>query len=194
MKKVLNIGGNSRNIKIPEFYDGWQNVILDIDPKCNPDICCDARSISLYTKDKYDSIYCSHNLEHYYRHDAKKVLFGFTKILKSDGFIFIRVPDIMAVIQRMIDHKLDIEDTLYDSAAGPIRSSDVIFGFQKEIEDSGNDYFAHKNGFTSKSLQILLGECGFNPVYVCKGPLELWAYVFVNPPSKPIAELLNLPI
>ena len=193
MKKVLNVGGNSRKIGIPEFYNGWECQLLDIDPDLEPDICCDARDLLSYQSDIYDSVYCSHNLEHYYRHEAKRVLAGFRKILKPDGFTFIRVPDIHAVIKEILAKNIDIEDTLYESAVGPITAIDVIYGYQKEIQESGNDYFAHKNGFTQKSLKKLLEESGFQAVYVCKGPLEVWAYAFQSIPSKEYRNLLGLP-
>ncbi len=74
IKKVLNVGGNSKDIPIPSQYSGWQHVLLDIDPRGNPDIVCDARELMSMSKNEYDAIYCSHNLEHYYRHDVRKVL------------------------------------------------------------------------------------------------------------------------
>lgn len=193
MKKVLNVGGNSREIGIPEFYNSWECQLLDIDPDLQPDICCDARELLSHQSDVYDSVYCSHNLEHYYRHEAKRVLAGFRKILKPDGFTFIRVPDIYAVIQEIVSKNIDVEDTLYESAVGPITPIDIIYGFQKEIQESGNDYFAHKNGFTQKSLKKLLEESGFEAVYVCKGPLEVWAYAFNTQPSEEYKSLLGLP-
>ena len=193
MKKVLNVGGNSRSIGIPEFYKGWQCDLLDIDPRAEPDICCDARDLVTHEADIYESVYCSHNLEHYYRHEAKRVLAGFTKVLKSDGFTFIRVPDIMAVIKEMLAKNVDMEETLYQSAVGPITPLDIIYGYQKEIIESGNDYFAHKNGFTNKSLEKLLKESGFAFTYVCNGPLEVWAYGFMNEPSPEYKSLLGLP-
>lgn len=193
MKKVLNVGGNSRKIGIPEFYNGWECQLLDIDPDLEPDLCCDARDLIAHQSDVYDSVYCSHNLEHYYRHEAKRVLAGFRKILKPDGFTFIRVPDVYEVMKEVISKNLDIEDTLYESAVGPITAIDVIYGFQKEIQESGNDYFAHKNGFTQKSLKKLIEESGFETVYVCKGPLEVWAYAFKSAPSGEYQALLGLP-
>src|SRR6266446_7887238 len=42
---------------------------------------------------QFDAVYCSHNLEHYYRHDGATVLRGFLHVLKPDGFAEIKVPD-----------------------------------------------------------------------------------------------------
>jgi len=63
MKKVLNVGGNSKAIPLPPQYEGWDHVLLDIDQKGNPDVLCDARELITLPESVYDSVYCSHNLE-----------------------------------------------------------------------------------------------------------------------------------
>jgi len=179
--KVLNVGGNSKAIPIPSCYDGWQHDLLDIDPKGNPDVLCDARELWKLPPRQYDSIYCSHNLEHYHRHDVLNVLKGFRTVLKKDGFIFIRVPDIRAVMQRVIDDDLDIDDVLYETSHSPILVRDVIYGWHLEIERSGNDFFAHKTGFTDKSLRSVLEGVGFKDVHVWVGTgYELLALAFLS--------------
>lgn len=194
MKKVLNVGGNSKLIPLPPFYNGWNHALLDIDPKCNPDVVCDARELSSSLRSSdYDSVYCSHNLEHYYRHDVIKVLFGICHVLKADGFAYIRVPDMGDLMQTVIQKGLDIDDFLYQSPAGPITVSDVIYGYGVEIERSGNDFYAHKTGFTQKSLTVCLQKAGFPFIYTCVGNLEITAIAFKNEPDDYTANLLHLP-
>jgi hypothetical protein len=193
-KKVLNVGGNSKAIAIPKYYDGWLHHLLDIDPAGNPDIVCDARLLEQMMSNKYDSVYCSHNLEHYYSHDVVKVLRGFNHILKNDGFVNIRVPDVMAVMQRVVQESLDINDILYQSPAGPIAVKDVIYGFGRQIEQSGCDFFAHKTGFSVKSLLAVLRECGFVHTFYATRNLEIAVFAFKQPPGQEIATLLNLPL
>ena len=94
MNKVLNVGGNNKSMALRSYYTGWQHILLDIDAKGNPDIVLDARKLSQLPPSEYDAVYCSHNLEHYYRHDAPYVLQGFLHVLKEDGFAHIIVPDI----------------------------------------------------------------------------------------------------
>jgi hypothetical protein len=192
MKKVLNAGGNSKVIPIPSHYAGWDHVLLDIDPKGNSDVVCDAREPITLPSAVYDSVYCSHNLEHYYRHDAKKVLAGFIHVLKDDGFVDIRVPDMHAVMQTVVANNLDIDDVLYQSAAGPIMVRDVIYGWSVEIERSGCDFFAHKTGFTEKSLTEVLDEAGFSWIFTRTGNLEIGAYAFKDEPSDYLTTLLNI--
>src|SRR4051812_19058162 len=93
MRSFLNVGGGNKNIPLPAYYEGWEHVLLDIDPKGKPDVVCDARQLSQLPTSQYDAIYCSHNLEHYYHHDVAKVLAGFLHVMKDNAFAHIRVPD-----------------------------------------------------------------------------------------------------
>ena len=189
---MLNVGGNNKNIPIPKIYDGWQHVLLDISPKGKPDIVCDARKLNTLKADEYDAIYCSHNLEHYYRHEVFDVLAGFLHVLKPEGFVHLRVPDINELMQVVVKNSLDIDDVLYKSPAGPITVRDVMYGYGKEIEESGNDFFAHKTGFTAKSLSSVIRTSGFNGAFFGTGNLEITAYAFKNSPSEYAIKLLNL--
>ncbi len=191
-RKVLNVGGNNKNIPIPSQYDGWEHVLLDIDPKGLPDVVCDARNLTDLPGADYDSVYCSHNLEHYYRHDVEKVLAGFFHVLKDDGFAYIRVPDMGELMQVVIQRGLDIDDFLYQSPAGPITVRDVIYGYGEEIERSGCDFYAHKTGFTQKSLKAKLLNAGFPVVFVRGGDLEISALAFKSKPSEHATTLFNL--
>jgi hypothetical protein len=193
MRKVLNVGGNSKDIPLPPQYEGWNHVLLDIDPKGNPDVLCDARELINLAESVYDSVYCSHNLEHYYHHDAKKVLAGFSHVLKADGFVFIRVPDMNEVMRTVVEKNLDIEDVLYDCAVGSILVRDVIYGWGTQIERSGCDFFAHKTGFTQKSLISILQSANFPLIFTSTGSLEITAIAFKMKPTEYATKLLNLP-
>lgn len=151
-RRFLNVGGGNKKIRVSEFYDGWDHVLLDIDPSGNPDVCLDARELLTIASDQFDAIYCSHNLEHYFAHDVNKVLRGFHHVLKPDGFAEIRVPDMGELFEEIVTRKLDIDDILYGSDAGPIRVRDVIYGYGPQIEASGVNFYAHRTGFTRKSI------------------------------------------
>jgi hypothetical protein len=192
MKKFLNVGGNSKSIPVPQLYSGWDHVLLDIDPKGKPDVVCDARNLPSLTSSVYDSIYCSHNLEHFYHHDALSVLIGFIHVLKPEGFALIRVPDMGELMQTVLKNNLDIDDFLYQSPAGPIKVRDVIYGYGLEIERSGNHFFGHKTGFTQKSLISILTVAGFQWVATGVGNLEITAIAFPNKPSEEDIELFQV--
>ena len=190
--KVLNVGGGDKAIAIPPYYQGWQHDLLDIDPRRNPDIVLDARQLLQLPGGTYDSVYCSHNLEHFFRHDVFKVVRGIYHVLKADGFAHIRVPDLDALMRTLLERKLDVDDVVYESAMGPITGRDVIYGFAREIERSGNDYFAHKTGFTPKSLPKILHECGFRWVYTGTGNLEIMSLAFKADPTAAQRALLGI--
>lgn len=165
-RMVLNVGGNGKHVGIPAHYDGWVHHLLDIDPRGAPDILCDARELLGQRAGTYDAIYCAHNLEHYFHHDARRVLQGFLHVLKHDGFAEIKVPDIMAVMQKVLAEQLDLDDQLYDSLLGPIQVRDVIWGYGREIEASGSAFYSHKTGFSPKSLTAFLENAGFAEVFL----------------------------
>jgi len=193
MKRVLNVGGNSKEIPLPQHYTGFEHVLLDIDPKGSPDIVCDARHLTSLKANQFNAVYCSHNLEHYFRHDVPKVLTGFLHVLKDNGFAQIRVPDIAEVMRLTIERGLDVEDVLYQSPAGPIMVLDVLWGYSVEIERSGQEFYAHKTGFTQKSLLAALYKCGFSEVYSKTGNLEIDAVAFKGLPDQNTRALFNLP-
>lgn len=193
LKKVLNVGGNSKAIPLPSNYLEFEHLLLDIDPKGSPDIVCDARNLTTLGGGKFDAVYCSHNLEHYYRHDVRRVLAGFLHVLKDGGFADIRVPDIHGVMRATIERGLDIDDVLYQSSAGPIMVVDVLYGYSVEIERSGKEYFAHKTGFTQKSLLKALQSAGFSKTYSVVGNLEIRALAFKGQPDQATRTLFNLP-
>jgi hypothetical protein len=192
-RRVLNVGGNSKKIPIPAHYNGWEHHLLDIDPSGGPEIVCDARQMQTLPAGGYDAVYCSHNLEHYYRHDLPRVLAGFLHVLKADGFADIRVPDMKAVFEDMIRRGMDIDDVLYESPAGPITINDVIYGFGRKIAESGQDFYAHRNGFTHRSLVVALRQAGFAPVFTGQQPYEISALAFKQEPTAEQRALFGLP-
>jgi len=193
--RVLNVGGNSKAIPIPAHYAGWEHLLLDIDPRGQPDIVCDARELTTLEGGQFDAVYCSHNLEHYYRHDGVRVLRGFLHMLNAQGFAEIHVPDLAAVMRHVIAQGMDLEDVLYRSPAGPITVRDVIYGYAVEIERSGKDFFAHKTGFTPKSLGMSLRNAGFGGItlFATGARFEVRAYAFKTTPTPEQRALLHLP-
>lgn len=192
-RKLLNVGGNNKTIRIPDWYRDYEHLILDIDARAKPDILCDARNMLTLAPAQFDAILCSHNLEHYFAHEVPLVLAGFRHVLKSDGFVEIRVPDLDEVMRTYVERKLDIEDVLYQSVSGPISVRDVLFGYGKEIEKTGLDFYAHKTGFTWKALQLALGKANFPLVARKPGRgFELAALGFLSQPSDELKNLLGV--
>ena len=161
---VLNVGGASKAVALPGHYSGWGHVLLDIAPGNDVDLVADARWLGQLPKSAFEAIYCSHNLEHYYPHEVPLILAGFAHVLKPDGFIEIRVPDLDAVLRAMLERGLDVEDALYPSRSGPISVRDVLYGLGTAIA-AGKLYYAHKTGFTNRSLRKALEAAGFAQIH-----------------------------
>ena len=182
-RKVLNVGGNNREIAIPKVYDGWAHHLLDIDPAGKPDIVADARELDKLPAAGYDAVYCSHNLEHFHSHEVPKVLAGFAHVLNDEGFADIRVPDVGELMKRVVEQKLDLDAVLYTSPAGPVTPRDVLWGHSISMLRLKNEYFAHKTGFTQALLRKVLAEAGFRKLYFGAGELEIRAIAFRREPS-----------
>jgi ubiquinone/menaquinone biosynthesis C-methylase UbiE len=193
--RVLNVGGASKEIPIPAHYADWEHVLLDIDARGSPDVVCDARELTKLPAAQFDAVYCSHNLEHYHRHDGPRVLGGILHVLKPDGFAEIHVPDLQALIRHVADTGIDIDDVLYTSPAGPITPRDLLYGWAPEIERSGQEFYSHKTGFTPKSLHRLLREAGFAEIVLlrARASFDLAAYAFRGAPRPEQRVLLGLP-
>lgn len=192
-KRLLNVGGNSRSIPIPQHYRGWEHLILDIDPACSPDVLCDARDLGTLPAGQFDAIYCSHNLEHFFAHDVPRVLAGFRHVLQPDGFAEIRVPDIGALIRKVAAEDLDLDAELYVAPAGPVRVLDILYGYGPKIAASGVDFFAHKTGFSRNTLKRTLAVAGFVQLVSLKPrPLELAVVAFKQPVTPEQSDLFAL--
>jgi SAM-dependent methyltransferase len=193
---VLNVGGSSKKIPIPDHYVGWNHLLLDIDPRRGPDVVCDARALGTLEPARFDAVYCSHNLEHYYRHEVPAVLAGFAHVLADGGFAEIRVPDLPAVCRKLAEGAIDLDDVLYHSPGGPIQVLDVIYGWSVEIERSGEPFFAHKTGFSRRTLREALLAAGFAEVWNAPplGDYELRALAFKRPATPDQRRLLGIPL
>ena len=167
--KVLNVG--SAAVGMPAKYSAWDVVRLDIDPGAEPDICLDARRLTTLEAAQFDAVYCSHNLEHFYRHEVPGVLEGIKHVLKPGGFVEIHVPDLMAMAKAMTEP----DDVWYESELGPITFHDVLYGYGQAVA-TGNTHYAHKCGFSANSLGEAVHRAGFDKVEVYDGSGNLLSY------------------
>jgi hypothetical protein len=92
---------------------------------------------------------------------------------------------------------MDINDVLYQSVGGEaITVHDVIYGWGKEIEQSGVDFYAHKTGFTQASLYATLQQAGFAQVWTIVTPdsFGLSAIAFKQASTAQQRAMLGLPM
>lgn len=194
MRRLLNVGGNNKQFPIPQMFTGWEHHLLDIKPGADVDLVIDARQLQSLPAKQYHAVYCSHNLEHYYEHEAAQVLAGFRHILTPDGLIYLIVPDLLQVLERMVLKRHEPDDVLYHSAAGPIRYCDVIYGHTDTLAQTGQDYHAHKTGFSPKLLHKCLHRAGFTwfSVQPLPSQYEIHAVASIQPLAGWVQELLGL--
>jgi hypothetical protein len=178
---VLNVGGGTSR-DLPKDYKGWDQHILDIDASVAPDVLCDAKDMRKLKAGQYDSIFCSHNLEHFHKHEVPTVLAGFTHVLKPNGYAHIVVPDLQQLFDAITKGNHDIDDIWY-RASRPISFHDVLYGWGAMLSQ-GNPYYAHKCGFTEKSLTKTLKR-HFKHVFTATDDFgNLYAYAFKSKPTK----------
>ena len=192
-KRVLNVGGNNKDILLPTHYKGWEHILLDLDLSGNPDIHMDAVDIISLEPSQFDAVYCSHNLEHFYRADVVEVLKGIHHVLKDDGFTEILVPDIEQLIKVAYEKNLDIDDVLYEVPDfGPITVHDYIFGYEFSNDPIGRELCLHKTAFTQKSLEGYLKSSGFPLVFSRVEDMQIHMLGFKKKPTRYIKTSLGI--
>ncbi len=174
---VANVGcGPLGGRPIPDFFNDWQEVRIDVDPIVAPDILGDLTDLSEVPNDSIDAVWASHCIEHLYIHEVPTALAEFRRVLRSDGFACILVPDLQSLGAYLSSDRVD--DPAYNSPSGPITPHDMLYGYGRAIAD-GRTSMAHRCGFTPKMLMKLFKEAGFeSTVIVRRQILELVAVVY----------------
>jgi hypothetical protein len=93
-----------------------------------------------------------------------------------------------------VQQGIDLDGLLYESPMGPITPLDVLYGHAGMIEHSGQDYYVHRTGFTSRTLANVVEASGFGPMFCQQGNLELNLISFSGTPDPELAGLFNLPL
>ena len=160
MKTFLHVGcGPQYQSSLKGFNNAnWKEVRFDIDESVNPDIVGTLTDMKQVETGSVDAIYSSHNIEHVYPHEVSIVLKEFHRVLKDDGIVVLHCPDLQAVCEVVAQDKL--YEKLYDSPSGPITPMDILYGHIASIAQ-GNDYMAHKCGFTYSLLNDVFLKAGF---------------------------------
>ena len=176
-KKFLHVGCGPKykNSTTPAFAsEDWQEVRLDIDKSVNPDIISSVLDLSTIDSESFDAIFSSHNIEHVFAHEVPIMLKEFLRVLNPDGFFVVNCPNLIPVARLIVEDKLT--EPAYVSPAGPISPLDILHGHGASIE-RGNEFMAHKTGFTPKSLNSAFLEAGFKSVGMLArdSQLDIWA-------------------
>lgn len=136
-KNYLNLGCGT-----DKFFDC---INIDCRKECNPDLVCDIKDLP-YDPNSIDGIYALDVLEHIPRDLILSTLVSWRKILKVDGFLILRLPDIKSISEKYLKGKIDANEF-----------SRLIYGGQED-----NDFANfHKSGFDEKTLTKILKRMRF---------------------------------
>ena len=192
IKTFLHVGCGLLNKSQIRGFDNenWKEIRFDIDKKVNPDIEGTSTDMKLVDTGSVDAVYSSHNIEHIFPHEVPIALREFYRVLKEDGMVVVTCPDLQSVCEAVAQDKL--LEPIMKSPSGPITPIDILYGFRKFIA-RGNEYMAHKGGFTYSTLDKAFYEAGFK-VRVGGRRLELyelWLVAFKQK-NKPDDELKKI--
>ena len=93
MPSVLHVGCGHN--PLPAWFAVFDEVRLDIDPSCEPDII--ANMMSMGEIGPFDALYCSHALEHLYPHEVPVALAEFRRVLAPNSPVVVFVPDLEGI-------------------------------------------------------------------------------------------------
>jgi len=160
MKTLLHVGCASLNISHLKGFniDNWTEIRQDIDKSRNPDILGTLTDLSEVETGTIDAVYSAYNIDHIYPHEVPIAISEFFRVLKNDGIVIIKCPDIQSVCEAV--GKDQLLEPFYNSPVGPIAPIDILFGNRIAIA-KGNEYMAKKGGFTYSVLDAVFQQAGF---------------------------------
>ena len=119
---------------------------MDIDPATKPDVV--ASMTNMGDIGSFDTVYCSHALEHLYPHEVPIALAEFWRVLKPGGTLVVMVPDLEGV-----------EPTERALPGMGLSGLHLFYGDAARIKDA--PYMAHHCGFVAETLGDALTATGF---------------------------------
>ncbi len=121
-------------------------VHIDIMDFPHVDIKTSADDLNMIEDNSVELIYVCHLLEHFGRHEVKKVLKEWYRVLKPGGKLRIAVPDFEAIVEHYLKNRNMVEIL------------GLLSGGQK------NEFDYHKILFDENFLKNVLKEAGFNVI------------------------------
>lgn len=176
LKKLLHVGCNRNQSPIPVDFKEYKEVRLDIDKEVEPDIVADIKDMKNVEDSSHDAVFSSHNIEHLYLHEVPQALSEFARVLKGGGQLIITMPDVQRVAEHVAQGNID-DQPLFNSPMGPIFAIDILYGHTGKIS-KGNQFWAHRTGFTAKSLGAKLVAAGFFDILIVREGYNLWARAY----------------
>lgn len=156
---ILNVGCGKTALKYQSnAFDNWNEIRVDSYDNETAHIKSNITDLKEIENESMDAVWASHVVEHCYWHQLPDVFRALMRVLKSDGFVVIRVPDLAFIADKI---KEGLLEKLYDSSSGPVSPIDMIYGHRPQISE-GSEGMAHKTGFTEKSMSQILSSLNIN--------------------------------
>jgi len=168
MMKLLNIGGGSKSIPLPEKYKDYEHLLFDVCPEADYSYdLLDYMSGKSYYEPvpKCDVVYMSHILEHFSPRNIVPILqFIKSDLLVPGGTLDVRVPNVKEVMVHLVSNGMSLVDPLYSLEDGTsICTIDILYGHQAAIK-KGNHYMEHLMAFDAPTLEAVLTIAGYENI------------------------------
>ena len=145
MKKTLNVGAGERTfINYPTKE--YRCINFDERSLKDIDVVGDVKDLREFKDEEFDYILASDIIEHFPISETNKILQEWKRVLKKDGIIEFRLPDLKAICKAYIDGKNDAKMTSW-----------LLYGGQNY---SGNFHYV---GFDKNWLSKILKQNGLEP-------------------------------
>lgn len=131
------------------YLDGWVNI--DLRDDCRTDLQADCLQPLPFPDGSVDEILASDFLEHIPPNRTDAVLADWRRLLRDDGELMVRVPNLLAISEHIVKYRDDP-----DRCALLIRN---IYGGHRWGTDGSLD--AHHQGWTPDLLKRLFDRNGF---------------------------------
>ena len=157
-KTLLHVGCGPRGRPIPEMFDGYTELRMDIDAAVEPDVVGSITAMDM-PDGSVDGVYASHILEHVEQWQVHEALCEVRRVLRPGGVALIVTPDLERIAQEIIDHPGLVEAITQESPfkAAPL---DMLFGDQSAVF-VGREYQRHRTAFTQLTMAGHLEAAGF---------------------------------
>ena len=144
MKFTLNVGCGERTFE--EYPEGYKCINIDERDLSNVDKVMDVRVLD-FPDEHFDYILASDIIEHFPIADTEFILKEWKRVLKINGVIEFRVPNLKEICRKYVDGENDTKKTSW-----------LLFGGQGY---SGNFHYV---GFDRKWFSSICARCGMKEI------------------------------
>jgi SAM-dependent methyltransferase len=157
--KFLNVGCGPRGRwPLPELFEGYDELRMDIDPAVEPDVVGSITAMDL-PDGSVDGVYASHILEHVDHWLVHEALCEVYRVLRPGGVALIVTPDLEKIAAEILREPGRIEMVQPDAPFG-LSPLDMIFGWSLAVFN-GQEHQRHRTAFTQLTLAGHLEAAGF---------------------------------